>query len=145
MTPGGSSGPPPMSDVDRGFWTEQPRQEGALEFVQVSGFALGPGGGGGGVGGCFGTPPRTTLSRQGSSELDSGVTLHTDPNSSPRAGPSRPGLAFPTPRQPQPPGRPRRGFLGKLQPGSAQLLASQSVGESKSPLISERSSRKSMG
>ena len=43
VAPGGSSGQPLMSDVDRGCWTEWPGQEGALEFVQVSGFALGPG------------------------------------------------------------------------------------------------------
>ena len=62
------------------------------------------------VGGGLGTPPRTTRSRQpsadhlralhSSSELDPGVTLHTDPNSSPggawpsppRACPSLPGV-----------------------------------------------------
>ena len=43
-SPGGSSGWPLMSDVDRGCWTERPGQEGAREFVQVSGFALGLGG-----------------------------------------------------------------------------------------------------
>ena len=68
------------------------------------------------VSGGFGTPPRTTLSRQGSSELDPGVTLHTDPNSSPGADPSRPGLALPTPRPPQPPGRPRGCFWGNCSP-----------------------------
>ena len=68
------------------------------------------------VGGGFGTPPRTTLSRQGSSELDPGVTLHTDPNSSPGADPSRPGLALPTPCPPRPPGRPQGGFWGNCSP-----------------------------
>ena len=37
--PGGSSEEPPMSEVDRGCWTEQPGLEGSGEFVQVSGFA----------------------------------------------------------------------------------------------------------
>lgn len=44
MVPGGSSGWPPMLDVGWGCWTERPGQEGAREFVQVLGFALGPDG-----------------------------------------------------------------------------------------------------
>ena len=88
-----------MSEADRGCWIERPdrRTPGSLSRSQVLLWAL--------VGGGLGTPPRTTLSRQasvghlraphGSSELDPGVTLHTDPTSSP--GGLGPPHAAPTP------------------------------------------------
>lgn len=95
VTPGGSSGPPPMSDVDRGFWTEQPRQEGALEFVQVSGFALGPGGGGGEWGGAL--EPLRGPPSPGKALLNWTPESHCTLTPTPHLGRALRGQAWPSP------------------------------------------------